>query len=156
MIAIVNPQFYGVHGIARYIDSFLTNLPEGYPTVYLITGDENREERSYAGVEIIHLPYSSGRLSLFTWGWRARKLITRMYAEGKIRWVNLHFPPLIPGLLLPTHVPVVLTAHTTYFGMFDARSNYPDRAGPPGGIGLRVPGAGNGYSEWRRCVVFYA
>jgi glycosyltransferase involved in cell wall biosynthesis len=117
MIAIVNPQFYGVHGIARYIDSFLTNLPEGYPTVYLITGDENREERSYPGVEIIHLPYSSGRLSLFTWGWQASKLITRMYAEGKIRWVNLHFPPLIPGLLLPTHVPVVLTAHTTYFGM---------------------------------------
>ncbi|SFN95339.1 Glycosyltransferase involved in cell wall bisynthesis [Nitrosospira briensis] len=117
MIAIVNPQFYGVHGIARYIDSFLNNLPEGYPTVYLITGDENREERSYPGVEIIHLSYSSGRLSLFTWGWQARKLIIRMYAEGKIRWVNLHFPPLIPGLLLPRHVPVVLTAHTTYLGM---------------------------------------
>jgi glycosyltransferase involved in cell wall biosynthesis len=40
-----------------------------------------------------------------------------MYAEGKIEWVNLHFPPLIPGLFLPRHIPLMLTAHTTYLGM---------------------------------------
>ena len=124
MIAIVNPQFYGVHGIARYIDSFLTNLPKGCPKVYLITGDENREERSYPGVEIIHLSYRSGRLSLFTWGWEVRKLLSRMYAEGKIHWVNLHFPPLIPGLLLPNHIPIVLTAHSTYFGKSRAQRHF--------------------------------
>jgi len=39
MIAIVNPQYYGVHGIARYIDSFLANLPQGNYTVYLITSE---------------------------------------------------------------------------------------------------------------------
>ena len=117
MIAIVYPQFYGVGGIARYLDSFLTNLPADHPPVYLITGDENRVERHYAGVEIIHIPYSSNRFNLFTWSLQARKLLISLYAQGKISWVNLHFPPLIPGLFLPRHIPVVLTAHTTYLGM---------------------------------------
>ena len=31
MIAIVYPQFYGVGGIARYLDSFLSNLPPDHP-----------------------------------------------------------------------------------------------------------------------------
>jgi glycosyltransferase involved in cell wall biosynthesis len=31
--------------------------------------------------------------------------------------VNLHIPPLIPGLFLPKHIPLILTAHTTYTGM---------------------------------------
>lgn len=117
MIAIVYPQFYGVGGIARYLDSFLSNLPPDHPPVYLITGDEHRAPRSYPGVEIIHIPFSSSRFNLLTWGLQARRLLTRMHAEGKIQWVNLHFPPLIPGLFLPRHIPVVLTAHTTYLGM---------------------------------------
>lgn len=117
MIAIVYPQFYGVGGIARYLDSFLSNLPPDHPHVYLITGDEHRAPRSYPGVEIIHIPFSSSRFNLFTWGLQVRKLITHMHAEGKIQWVNLHFPPLIPGLFLPRRIPVVLTAHTTYLGM---------------------------------------
>lgn len=117
MIAIVYPQFYGVGGIARYLDSFLSNLPPEHPPIYLITGDEHRMEREYPGVEIIHIPFSSSRFNLFIWGWRARQLLTRMHAEGKIRWVNLHFPPLIPGLLLSSHIPLLLTAHTTYLGM---------------------------------------
>lgn len=117
MIAIVYPQFYGVGGIARYLDSFLSNLPPDHPPIYLLTGDEHRVERSYAGVEIIHIPFTSSRFNLFTWGLKARKLLMQLYEEGKIRWVNLHFPPLIPGLLLPHHIPIVLTAHTTYLGM---------------------------------------
>lgn len=117
MIAIVYPQFYGVGGIARYLDSFLANLPPEHPPIYLITGDEHRMERAYPGVEIIHIPFSSSRFNLFIWGWRARRLLTRMYAEGNIQWINLHFPPLIPGLLLPSHIPLLLTAHTTYLGM---------------------------------------
>lgn len=117
MIAIVYPQSYGVGGIARYLDSFLSNLPPDHPPVYLITGDEHREARSYPGVEIIHIPFSSNRFNLFTWGLQVRKLLIRMYDQGKIQWVNLHFPPLIPGLFLPRHIPVVLTAHTTYLGM---------------------------------------
>lgn len=117
MIAIVNPQFYGVHGIARYLDSFLANLPTDHPPVYLITSDEHRVERRYPGVEIIHFPYDHSRFSLFFWSLKARGKLISLYNDGKIRWVNLHFPPLIPGLFLPSHIPVVLTAHTTYLGM---------------------------------------
>lgn len=117
MIAIVYPQFYGVGGIARYLDSFLANLPPDHPPIYLITGDEQRTAHTYPGVEIIHIPVSSSRLSLFSWGIQARKQLIRLHGAGKIQWVNLHFPPLIPGLLLPRHIPVVLTAHTTYLGM---------------------------------------
>lgn len=117
MIAIVYPQFYGVGGIARYLDSFLTNLPPDHPPIYLITGDDNREERRYPGVEILHVSSGRGRFNLFVWGMRVRKLVSRLFREGKIRLVNLHFPPLIPGLFLPRHIPVVLTAHTTYLGM---------------------------------------
>lgn len=117
MIAIVYPQFYGVGGIARYLDSFLANLPVGHPPIYLITGDEHQTARNYAGVEIIHIPFTSNRLNLFIWSWQARKQLIRLYQVNKIKWVNLHFPPLIPGLFLPKEIPVVLTAHTTYLGM---------------------------------------
>jgi hypothetical protein len=113
MIAIVNPQFYGVHGIARYLDSFLANLPEDHPPVYLITSDEHRIDRHYPGVEIIHFPYTHSRFSLFSWSLKARSKLISLYDEGKIQWVNLHFPPLIPGLFLPPNIPMVLTAHTT-------------------------------------------
>ena len=117
MIAIVNPQFYGVHGIARYLHSFLANLPLNHPKIYLITSDEHQVEKNYLGVEIIHIPYTSSRLGLISWSIKARKLLNKMYAEDKIEWVNLHFPPLIPGLFLPRHIPLMLTAHTTYLGM---------------------------------------
>jgi glycosyltransferase involved in cell wall biosynthesis len=117
MIAIINPQFYGVHGIARYLDSFLTNLPIDHSPIFLITGDEFQNERQYPGVEIIHFPYEKSRLSLFFWSLKVRKKLINLYDEDKIQWVNLHFPPLIPGLFLPRHIPIVLTAHTTYLGM---------------------------------------
>jgi hypothetical protein len=54
MIAIVYPQFYGVGGIARYLESFLANLPKDSPSIYLITGDEHQTERRYENVKIIH------------------------------------------------------------------------------------------------------
>ncbi|HEY8159667.1 MAG TPA: glycosyltransferase family 4 protein [Methylobacter sp.] len=117
MIAIVYPQFYSVGGIARYLDSFLANLPENHPPVYLITSDEHRDKRHYPGVEIIHFPYNRSRFSLFFWSLRVRNKLVSLYDEGKIQWVNLHSPPLIPGLFLPRHIPILLTAHTTYLGM---------------------------------------
>ncbi|MES2579549.1 MAG: glycosyltransferase family 4 protein [Pseudomonadota bacterium] len=117
MIAIISPQFYGVHGIARYLDSFLANLPENHPTIYVITGDEYKVERHYKGVEIIDIPLNANRFSLLSWMLKARKIITQLHAEKKISVINLHIPPLIPGLLLPKHIPLILTAHTTYIGM---------------------------------------
>jgi glycosyltransferase involved in cell wall biosynthesis len=117
MIAIFYPNFYEVHGIPRYLDSFLSNLPENHPPIYLITSDEHRVERHFPGVEIISFPYDQSRFSLFFWSLKARSKVISLYDEGKIQWVNFHFPPLIPGLFLPRHIPVVLTAHTTYLGM---------------------------------------
>ena len=117
MIAIVYPQFYGVGGIARYLDSFLANLPENHPTIYVITGDEHRVERHYKGVEIIHIPFTISRFNLFIWGWKARQIVQRLYNQGKIQVINLHFPPMIPGLLFPAHIPIFLTVHSTYLGM---------------------------------------
>lgn len=117
MIAIVYPQFYGVGGIARYLDSFLANLPADAPPVVLITGDEHRQPRQYRGVQIVHVPFSSSRLNLFTWGLAVRRLLRQMHQRGEVKVVNFHFPPLIPGLFLPPELPMVLTAHTTYLGM---------------------------------------
>lgn len=117
MIAIVYPQFYGVGGIARYLDSFLSNLPPGHATVYVLTNDEHRVPRDYPGVELVHIASRSGRFNLIKWGLQARKVLLQLHAAKKIEWVNLHFPPLIPGLFLPRSIPVVLTAHTTYLGM---------------------------------------
>ncbi|HYN54504.1 MAG TPA: glycosyltransferase family 4 protein [Methylotenera sp.] len=117
MIAIVFPQFYGVHGIARYLDSFLTNLPANHPTIYLITGDEFRSERHFTGVEIIHIPFTTNRFNLFFWSLKARKILIQLHTQKKIQYVNLHIPPLIPGFFMPKHIPLILTAHTTYIGM---------------------------------------
>lgn len=117
MIAIVYPQFYGVGGIARYLDSFLANLPDGHAKIYLLTGDEHRVERRYQNVELIHIPFSSSRFNLLTWSLKARKILTQLYAQKKIQYVNLHIPPLIPGLFIPKHIPLIVTAHTTYIGM---------------------------------------
>jgi len=118
MIALVYPQFYLVGGIARYLESFLENLPADMPSrPVLITSDEALVPRSYPGVEILHIPATHGRLDLYTWGRGVRALLRDLYRRGRIKCVNMHIPPLIPGLLLPPEIPVILTAHTTYLGM---------------------------------------
>ena len=117
MIAIVYPQFYGVGGIARYLDSFLANLPAGHPPIYLITGDECRVERKYLGIEVIHFKCTHNRFNIFWWSLKVRNMLNKLHHEGKIQSINLHCPPLIPGLFLPRDIPMVLTAHTTYLGM---------------------------------------
>lgn len=117
MIAIVYPQFYGVGGIARYLDSFLANLPAEHPTIYLITGDEHQMPRVYPNVEIIHIPFSASRFNLIFWTFKANQVLTQLWQAQKIAVVNLHIPPLITGLLLTRAIPMVLTAHTTYLGM---------------------------------------
>ncbi|MFG6456821.1 glycosyltransferase family 4 protein [Roseateles sp. BYS96W] len=117
MIVVVNPQFYGVHGIARYLDSYLSNLPAAHMPVTLITGDEHKAPRSYAGVDIIDIPLVNDRLSLTRWGLAARKTILEIHRRSPVHCVNFHWPPLIPGLFLPKEIPLVLTAHTTYLGM---------------------------------------
>jgi len=133
LIAIVYPQFYGVGGIARYIDSFLANLPPLDRPIILITSDQLRSPPVYPGVEIIHLPFSTSRANSFLWGLRVRKLLRELHRAGRIRWVNLHWPPLIPGLFLPPEIPLLVTAHTTYLGMsgrFYATRHYESQWSP--------------------------
>lgn len=125
MIAIVYPQFYGVGGIARYLDSFLSNLPPDHPSVYLITGNEHQTPRTYQGVEIIHIPFTSSRFNLFIWGWKARKELIRLHGKGEVKVINLHFPPMISGLFMPKNIPIVLTVHSTYLGM--SGNFYPEK-----------------------------
>ena len=117
MIAIVYSQFYGVGGIARYLDSFLANLPAEHPTIYLITGDEHQMPRAYPNVEIIHIPFKANRFNLFFWTLKANQVLKQLWQAQKITVVNLHIPPLITGLLLTRAIPMILTAHTTYLGM---------------------------------------
>ncbi|MGV7210619.1 glycosyltransferase family 4 protein [Oxalobacteraceae bacterium A2-2] len=117
MIAIVYPQFYGVGGIARYLESFLANLPPDHPGLVLITGDEHADGRAFPRVRIIQVPFRSSRFNLFNWGMAVRRLLLQLHREGVISSVNFHWPPLIPGLFLPAGLPVTLTAHTTYLGM---------------------------------------
>ncbi|HEY0562386.1 MAG TPA: glycosyltransferase family 4 protein [Methylophilus sp.] len=117
MIAIVYPQFYGVGGIARYLDSFLANLPANHPPIYLMTGDEHQVDRQYPNVTIVHIPFIASRFNLLLWTIKARRILHQLYTAKKIQLVNLHIPPLITGLLLSSKIPMVLTAHTTYLGM---------------------------------------
>jgi glycosyltransferase involved in cell wall biosynthesis len=124
-IAIVYPEFYTVAGIARYLESFLGNLPKDSPPIMVITGTPIGAPRSFAGVEMVHVPLSANRASLLGWGLAVRALLIRLYAEGRITCVNFHIPPLIPGLVLPAHIPMILTAHTTYLGM--SGRFYPER-----------------------------
>ncbi len=117
MIVILYPQFHGVGGIARYIDAFLANLPPNAPPVVLVTGDPPAPGWSRPGVECISIPVPANRLGLLLWSWKARQRVLELHRERTVSVVNLHMPPLIPGLFLPAALPVVLTAHTTYLGM---------------------------------------
>lgn len=127
LIAIVYPQFYGVQGIARYVDSFLSNLPKESPEVMLITGEAGAHAKTYAGVQIVNIPISNNRLGLTLWSWKVRRLLASLLERGTITSINLHIPPLIPGLFLSHTLPIVLTAHTTYIGMsggFDGNKSF--------------------------------
>lgn len=117
MIVILYPQFHGVGGIARYLDAFLANLPPGAPPVVLITGEAPAPGWSRRGVECIAIPVPSNRLGLLLWSWMACRKVVALNRERPVSAVNLHMPPLIPGLFLPPGLPLVLTAHTTYLGM---------------------------------------
>ena len=120
MIVILYPQFYGVAGIARYLDSFLANLPEGAPQLVMVTGDAptaGEGTRQFPGVEIVHIPLGRTRFGLTQWSWRARRVLDALDRATPITAVALHIPPLIPGLFLQRRFPLVLTAHSTYIGM---------------------------------------
>ena len=114
LIVVFYPQFHGVHGIARYLDSWLRHVGAG---VALVTARGAEPAPHFAGVEVIEIPAPDNRMGLVRWAWRARRVLSELDRRGPIEAINLHIPPLIPALLLPRRWPIVLTAHTTYLGM---------------------------------------
>ena len=118
MIVILYPEFGGVHGIARYLDSFLAHLPGKAPPIVLITAGTPPGWQAPAGVELVLLPLRPHRLGLVWWTLQARAALARLERErGPALAVNLHVPPLIPALFFSRRRRIVLTAHTTYLGM---------------------------------------
>lgn len=115
MYVLVFPQLYGVHGIARYIQNFVAAIPDKSVPVVVLTADDQGKRLPVSNVEMVHLPMIAGRGGLVQWGIAARKWLVGN--ARRIRLINLHIPPLIPGLFLPLSAPILLTAHTTYLGM---------------------------------------
>jgi glycosyltransferase involved in cell wall biosynthesis len=118
LIAIFYPEFGGVHGIARYLDSFLAHLPRQAPPIVLITAGTPAGFKVPPGVELIQIALHAHRLGLVWWTLQARWALWRLERRrGPVSAVNLHIPPLIPALLFSPRRRIVLTAHTTYLGM---------------------------------------
>lgn len=134
MIAIVYPQFFQVSGIARYVESFLANLPAQTPRIVLITIDEPGHRPIDPRVEVMRIPNPTHRLGLLTWSLRVRRLLAQWRREGELECINLHTPPMIPALLIGGG-PLVWTAHTTYWGMsgkFEGNRNFDNPWNPLG------------------------
>ncbi len=128
MLVILYPRFDTLQGIARYLDSFLAHLPAGAPPVVLITGRLGPGLQAWPGVEVISIPVPANRLGLLPWSLRARRQLRALQRErGPVQAVNLHVPPLIPGLFVPRELPLALTAPSTCPGMsgrFDAQPHF--------------------------------
>jgi glycosyltransferase involved in cell wall biosynthesis len=117
MIVILYPQYDGVHGIARYLQSLIANVPADASPVLLLASIDGAEERQKIGrVNVVRLPMERGRLGLLLWSLRARSFLKALGRDHALT-VNLHVPPLIPGLFLPKGSQIVVTPHTTYLGM---------------------------------------
>lgn len=115
MIAVVYPQLKGIGGIARYIDSFVSNIDSAF--VYVIYSAEDDYVSENPRVRPINLNIGEGRFALIRFGIESKKVVERLYASGEIVWANYHWPPLVNGVFISSLVPALLTSHTTYFGM---------------------------------------
>lgn len=117
-IALIYPEMFQISGIPRYIESYLRALPAEAPEHLLITCDQSSYAFSdHPRVSVIHIPLMHNRWGLMLWGLKVRRLLQDLFQSGRISMVNFHWVPLIPGLFLPGSIPMVLTAHTTYWGM---------------------------------------
>lgn len=117
MIVIVYPLCSGVGGIARYVRSYVENYPADAPRLLVLTGETGAPDRLPDNVVYEHIPVTQDRLALAKWGLKVRRRLKDIARKTAIEAVNLHIPPMIPGLFLPDVAPIVVTAHTTYVGM---------------------------------------
>ncbi|WP_068092257.1 glycosyltransferase family 4 protein [Novosphingobium rosa] len=117
LYVVMCPQLEGVHGIARYVRSFLANYPEDAPPVLVLAGPEGPTVPAPANVTIDYIPIPANRFGLLSWALATRKRLKALAREGRLALINIHMPPLIPFLLLPRVAPIMVTGHTTYLGM---------------------------------------
>jgi glycosyltransferase involved in cell wall biosynthesis len=117
MIVIAFPQLEGVHGIARYIRSFIATYPADAPPLHVIAGDHGPDLDFPSNVTVEYIPVPDSRAGLFKWGWAARKRLIALSRDSSIAAINVHIPPMIPVLMIPKVAPIIVTAHTTYLGM---------------------------------------
>jgi glycosyltransferase involved in cell wall biosynthesis len=117
VIVIVNPEIYGVHGIARYVQSLARNLTGSAARIILLTGSRQFPLALGTDVEIINIRKPKGRLGLVLWSLAARREIARLKRRHPELIVNHQVPPLLPALLIGGGQRAVVTAHTTYYGM---------------------------------------
>jgi glycosyltransferase involved in cell wall biosynthesis len=103
-----------VGGIARYIESFLDNLPESVQVILLCP--EGRKLSTNPRIESIPIAYSESKVSKLLWGLRCRSKIRGLCEAEKIDHIIIHIPPLLPALFLDHSIRYNLTAHTTYKG----------------------------------------
>lgn len=116
MIVIVYPMLDGVGGIARYLQSFCKAVaPEDEIVVF--AGGVSYSETRMGGVSVVTLPMPANRIGLIAWSLAVRRELLSRARRETISAVNLHIPPLLPGLFLPRVAKTVVTAHTTYLGM---------------------------------------
>ncbi|WP_127070643.1 glycosyltransferase family 4 protein [Pelagibacterium lentulum] len=115
-IAIIAPEAYGVHGIARYVQSLLANLGAEHKVV-LVAGQKEYDFPVAQNVEIINITRHRGRSGMLLWAFAARGVLSRLSAREGLLIVNMQIPPLLPGLLVQRGDGFVVTAHTTYLGM---------------------------------------
>lgn len=117
MIVLIYPLCSGVHGIARYVQSYVENYPADGPQLVVLTGEGGEPEHVPANVRFEHYPVSEDRPMLVKWNLWARARLKALARHNRIEALNLHLPPQIPLLFLPRVAPMVVTAHTTYLGM---------------------------------------
>lgn len=117
MIVLPFPQLDGVHGIARYIRSFISTYPPDAPPLHVIAGSRGPELYAPSNVTIEYIPVPDSRWGLLKWGWVARKRLIALSHNSPVAAINVHIPPMIPVLMISKVAPIVVTAHTTYLGM---------------------------------------
>ncbi|WP_343683455.1 glycosyltransferase family 4 protein [Asticcacaulis sp.] len=117
MIVVLYAQIYGVGGIARYLQSLLKEVPNSERVLVVCSDEQMRDLNLGSHIEFLHLPMPRGRLGLVLWSLKTRFFLRDLAKKEAISLINLHIPPLIPGLFLPRVAQIWVTAHTTYLGM---------------------------------------
>lgn len=116
-LLIQYPHYGGVGGISRYLESFFENiLYNEQLEITLLTNENIKISKIKQKINIIRVPLYNSRLSLIRWSLICKQIVHKLYIKNKIDLVNLHIPPLIPGLAMPK-APYIITAHSTCFGM---------------------------------------